>query len=522
MLSGVGVFLAAAAGLWLMYHDWALSAWYAYLRPHSYYSHSLLIPIIVAFLVARSSTHLAAVEKRPDAWGLVLGFSALLAYVFGILARADSLIGLSWIGVLAAAVWCFFGRRVFLILLFPILYLLFMLPISNTLTDPLAFSLRLVSTRVAAGCLQLCGLPGQAVGTSISLPTMQIQVPNACSGVQAFMALFAAVSVLVYLARGTAWRKAALLTAVLPVLVGANGVRIALIAMIGSLFGLDVATGRVHDASGIIVFIIAMGVLMALAHVLSLDVDLATGVPSERQACARAHHLSQWLPRFSAAPLGWVVLLAVGGYSQFALQGSAVSMEGAPVVDFATVPLDLPPWSGRDDTVDPAIVGELYVNSLMSRTYAHPDGNQAYMLVEYRPCWTEKAFHHPEDCFRAAGWDLGSRDRLTASVGGVTVPLIRLTVTKGTAARVELYWYRQQGEYTLPGSPHSQALRSRAMLHQFLGRRESWVLFRLGSPTLASTDATYDSQVHLLQKLLPRVEEAIAAGEARQGMGKAR
>jgi len=56
--------------------------------------------------------------------------------------------------------------------------------------------------------------------------------------------------------------------AALPIAIGLNGVRIAVTGMAASRFGPAAASGAVHEASGWVVFVLALGVVWLLEKTL--------------------------------------------------------------------------------------------------------------------------------------------------------------------------------------------------------------------------------------------------------------
>jgi hypothetical protein len=98
--------------------DWAAMAgqWWN----SSTYNHILLVPAILAWLVAQRAPHLARLE--PQGWwpGLVIAACAVLAWVLGAFAGLTIARELGAVGLLIAAVLAINGPRVGAALAFPL------------------------------------------------------------------------------------------------------------------------------------------------------------------------------------------------------------------------------------------------------------------------------------------------------------------------------------------------------------------------------------------------------------------
>ncbi len=516
-LISYGLLIVTAACVVAMYTRWAQQAWYAIWEVEdSYYSHSLLIPFIAGYLLWRKRDELAQAPMRADWRGLLIAFIGLLLFIPGTFADMLTFSGLSLIAILVGAVWALYGPSVIRICAFPILYLLFMMPISTALLEPVAFSLRLLSTKMASGWLALFGQHGIAEGTSIIFSTMRVEVPNACSGMQSLMALVAALSAFVYIGRGSLWRRLLLLAVIPPVLVVSNGLRIALIAMIARLFGMDVAEGPLHGTSSALVFLLTFLAILGFAHMLAVEIDLGSeATRGSNPSRARPQSISRWLPRTSFPSLGLIAVLLMGNWAKLTLRPQEAGVEGLPLVDFSQVPLQVDGWTGRDVEVDPENRRKIFANSLLSRAYTSGNGQEVTLLVEYRSNASRKMFHTPDLCMPAAGWRMDVPERKLAAVGQMLVPVLVIPFEKDESNWIETYWYRYGGVYAAPGSSLATRMQLAGHLGRIIGRRQTQTLFRVGSLVVGSVQETYSAQLDLLDKLMPAIEKALADGDER-------
>src|SRR5204863_254874 len=82
-----------------------------------------------------------------------------------------------------------FGRRIFRIVLFPLAYLLAMVPIWDAFTVRLHPIFQLYSARIGVYILQAMGIPVLREGVSIELPNVTLEVAQACSGINYLIAV---------------------------------------------------------------------------------------------------------------------------------------------------------------------------------------------------------------------------------------------------------------------------------------------------------------------------------------------
>jgi exosortase len=103
--------------------------------------------------------------------------------------------------------------------------------------------------------------------TTIVLNSYTLNVAVPCSGLKLVLALAAFVMLFVLIARLPIWANAILLLSILPMALFFNGLRIALIGMVGEGYGHD-AAAQFHDYSGFITLGICFFSLFKFARAL--------------------------------------------------------------------------------------------------------------------------------------------------------------------------------------------------------------------------------------------------------------
>ncbi|MCX5770569.1 MAG: exosortase/archaeosortase family protein [Candidatus Hydrogenedentes bacterium] len=244
----------------------------------SYYTHGFLIPPISAWLVWNKRAELSKRPVSHDALGYVfVGVSGLMlcagAFLgFRVFEQAALLPML--VGVLLVLV----GRRHVEAMAFPLAFLVFMMPIPSSLTQSIAFKIKILATEGAVFLANLVSLPMLRQGSYIHFKDDHLLIGEVCGGLRSLIALLALGALLAHLSKSRAWARIGLFLMSVPVAIGANIFRIFFLCVVGYAFGSARAGGWVHGVSGILIFVVAF------AAFLGLDSFLRRVAPAERQA----------------------------------------------------------------------------------------------------------------------------------------------------------------------------------------------------------------------------------------------
>lgn len=244
----------------------------------SFYSHGWLVPLASGWLVWQRRARLSACESSASMWGLALLAPCILLQVLAARLSVHFVSGLAMVGVVAGLCWTLAGAWVLRVLAFPILFLLFMVPLPGILLIGISFKLKLLAAAVATKAVTWFGIAATQAGSIVCLPGVTVIIDDTCSGLRSLISLLALstlwTSFLGDQARG--WQRLTLLAAALPLAIGANAVRLVLLMLLAVFCGPAMAEGFVHYWSGIVVFGVAVAVLAWLGNRLAL-----IGVPAE-------------------------------------------------------------------------------------------------------------------------------------------------------------------------------------------------------------------------------------------------
>lgn len=247
------VLLAGFAG------DWAAMArqWWDI----STYNHVLLIPVILGWLVWQRWPQLEQLAPRPWWPGLILLSGAAFLWLLGAMSGLDLARQAGAVAMLGACVPLLLGVRISAALVFPLGYLVFLVPVGEELVNVL----QTITAEITIALTHLSGIPAEIDGVFINTPAGLFEVAEACSGVK-FLIAMVAFGVLAANVCFLSWRRrtAMLLTCVaVPIL--ANGVRAWGTIYAAQIFGIEAAAGFDHIVYGWFFFAIVLALVIACA-----------------------------------------------------------------------------------------------------------------------------------------------------------------------------------------------------------------------------------------------------------------
>jgi len=222
-------------------------------------SYGWYVPLFSLYVLWRERCELIESVGEPSARGLLVSLPFLFAGFLGIRGLQVRLEIVGFVGVLGGLVWAFFGLRTLRRALFPLLFLLFCLPLHSYL-DLVTIHLRLLAVSVAESVLKGCGADIVRQGTMLTSlsGTFAIDVAEPCSGMRSLFAMMALTAGYAYFTQPTWLRRGLLFALSIPIAVVGNVMRILTIVAIAATCSSDFATGFYHDYSGYVVFLVAI------------------------------------------------------------------------------------------------------------------------------------------------------------------------------------------------------------------------------------------------------------------------
>jgi exosortase len=228
------------------------------------FSHGFFVPLFSAFVIWQERDRLARITPKPSWAGIIVLLAGLGLLVVGRLGAELFLARSSLLLILAGVVILFLGWNLFRAMLFPWAFLLLMIPIPTIVFNQITFPLQLLASKVAAAVLPVLGVPILREGNVINLPSMALEVAEACSGIRSLMSLVTLAIIYGYLMEKRLWVRWLLAVAAVPITVAANDVRIIGTGLLVQYWDPEMAEGYFHASWGWIIFVVSLIMLYAL------------------------------------------------------------------------------------------------------------------------------------------------------------------------------------------------------------------------------------------------------------------
>jgi len=233
------------------------------------FSHGFLIPIVSLYFVYERRKQLSSLSPSGHWAGLPLLLFGVMLYLLGNLAAEFFTMRFSLLVVLGGIILFLLGKEFLKTLLFPLVFLIFMIPIPSVLMDRITFPMQLFASKVAARSLDLMGIPVLRDGNIIQLANTSLEVAEACSGIRSLISLLALSVVFAYFSQNKTWKRILVVLSTFPIAIIANAARVTGTGILAHYYGDKVAQGFFHGFSGWILFVVAFICLFAVGSLLS-------------------------------------------------------------------------------------------------------------------------------------------------------------------------------------------------------------------------------------------------------------
>jgi exosortase len=231
---------------------------------HPYAGHGMFVPAFSAIVAWSDRNRLRAAAGSGHPGGVALVALALAGLALGRWKGNIELQALSLVFAVAGATMWWFGVACFRAALFPIGFLIFMIPLPRGIIDAVTVHLQLFAASFAGLALDLLGIPFYLDGLLIHLPHATLAVAEVCNGLRFLTGLVVLTMAFAEVSQHRLWAKIVLVVSAVPVAILANAVRVAAVSIAVYYFGAEAASGFVHNSIGKLVWaltLISLGVL---------------------------------------------------------------------------------------------------------------------------------------------------------------------------------------------------------------------------------------------------------------------
>lgn len=246
------------------------------------YTHAYFILPVSLWLIWRKRSDLKAFYAQlqcPDSnlptpnsqqtlIGFCLFFFGLLMFIFGWRLEYLLVSTLSLIPLLMGLVVYLYGLKMARALLFPILYLLLLVPPPLGVLDSVTIPMRYGVSTVATEILKIFQFPVIRNGLLMSIGGKEVFMGPACSGFRSLITMISLGAVYAYISKGSKLHKWILLSLVIPLALLGNLIRVTGMCLVTFYLG-EAAGGKFHDYGGFVIFIVLILGLVGLDDLLN-------------------------------------------------------------------------------------------------------------------------------------------------------------------------------------------------------------------------------------------------------------
>jgi len=243
--------------------------------------HGPIILAVAVWLLYQQRHALAAVPIKPSpAIGWPLLVFALLLYMLG---RSQDIIMFaigSQIILLIALLLLFSSLAGLKLVWFPLVFMLFMVPLPEALVAAVTAPLKSAVSAVSSNLLYALGYPVGRSGVIMTVGPYQLLVADACAGLNSMFTLEALGMLYMKLMGYTSpARNIALALLLVPTAFFANIVRVMILVLVTYHFGDEAGQGFVHGFAGMVLFIVALMFMLVLDKLLGLFIPAHSAKP---------------------------------------------------------------------------------------------------------------------------------------------------------------------------------------------------------------------------------------------------
>ena len=235
--------------------------------------------ILIILPISLTLIYLKRKESRLEGQGSFIAGSVVLLAALAILAFAkwgrafedDERLSVVMFGLvtwlIVSVVLCF-GTRTSRLLIFPLLFLFWIVPLPEVLLGRIVESLQDQSAFASRILFRMVGTPATQDGIMLSIPGLDIEVARQCSSIRSSMVLIVMTMFLAQLFLHSWWRKALLIAAAIPLSVIKNGLRIVVIGELATRVDMGYLDGNLHHHGGIVFLAVALLIVVCLMWLL--------------------------------------------------------------------------------------------------------------------------------------------------------------------------------------------------------------------------------------------------------------
>ncbi|MFZ3137471.1 MAG: exosortase W [Thermodesulfovibrionales bacterium] len=491
-------------GTFLFCYIQAISQLFSFWKNSYVYSYGFLIPAISMYLVWINRKKLNDIDLSPSyIGGLLVFFTGILMFVFGNRSSVLVIQSLSIVITISGIVLFIYGKKFFSGLLFPIAYLLFMIPIWDILTERLQFPFQNFTALSASKLLQVAGVPVYRESIFLELPNITLEVATVCSGINNLIAVLAIALPLAYLSLKSWPRRILLVTGGIAIAALSNGLRVAIMGFL-SYKGITITLhGPGHILQAMFVSFVGFIVLFIGAWILS-DRHSKSAISSESENKERFRTSRNDRP---ATECGLIyellsnrllyltagILFITGMYINF-YSPSPVPLKS----DLKFFPYEIGSYQGTDVSVDNKLNEMFDTNNAVARVYRTDSGGEMNLYIGYLE--SQEQGKELVNYKSAEFHNAASREKILTDKSG-TFEINKVISQKNGAEKVIYFWYDLNGHIIAD----RYCAKVRTVLDSLINRRTNGAIVMVSAdiPDAGDSEKVFKDTEDFIRVLLP-------------------
>lgn len=230
-----------------------VEAWFGMVNSDN--SYGVLVPFISLYFIWIKRDQLNKAVSSSYLLGLAILIASLIIYLISYVGGVYFLQRLMMVLSLIGLMLYLFGKKIFSILAFPLIFLFFMVPIPESIVGMVAFPLQTYATIISSKIIQLCGIEVYREGHMLYFIQTQLEVAEACSGIRSVTAMLMLSVIFMNQCDNGRIQKTIIISSSIIIAFVANILRVSGTGILAHFFGAKVAKGFLHEFSGMAVFV---------------------------------------------------------------------------------------------------------------------------------------------------------------------------------------------------------------------------------------------------------------------------
>lgn len=257
----------ALAFVWAFWSNF-VELWFTW-QTNADYGAGQLVPLAAAYMVYSNRKAWEGLRLTVSSAGLGLFCLGLSLNLAGSYLLFSSISNFGMVVCIWGLFMTLFGWQGFRRLLYPLGFLVLMLPLPNRVHDAIMIPLQSFGAQAGATILEIAGIPVERFGNVLEVAGQRVAVAEACNGLRMAMAFLIVTGLVAYIIRRPMWQRVTVLVSSIPIALACNVARIVVTAYLYSV-GYDwLAQGVFHDGAGLLMMPLALSMILLELWLLS-------------------------------------------------------------------------------------------------------------------------------------------------------------------------------------------------------------------------------------------------------------